>query len=132
MKLITYESLVERLVEDVPELSEEVLAELEWLGDGDWSYLIFGGVVNPFLVESLENNRNEPVVRRIFNFVECMASSDDERLQTIVSVSVCERLGGSSGLLQRAYPYMGPATRQLSDESEAGWNPSKHGGTPAM
>jgi hypothetical protein len=127
MSELTYDTIIDRLIEEIPEFSEPWRAELEWLGAGDWAYLLFGLVVNPFLVDSLHDSQHEEAVRRIFDFVERMALSDDERLRTVASTSVCERLGGSD-LLQLAYPYMGPATRQLSDASEAGWNPSKHGG----
>lgn len=128
MENITYSTILDRFVEKVPELEDAVLTELVELGEGDWLYMIFDLAINPYLAESLKSGMNEDVVRRIFDFVECMALDDDVRVKTVAAVSVCEYLGRSQELLQLAYPKMGPATQQLSTEIEAFWNPSKYRG----
>lgn len=123
MNQITYETILEDLIVAVPEIKYAFQSELDWLGEGEWTYVIFGLVVNPFLAESLRTGQHDDEVRRIFDFVERMARSDDERVQTVASVEVCEYVAGEDDLSILAYPYMKEATRRMFDQVKPGFVP---------
>lgn len=124
MRHVTYDRLSNELIKVAPELRAQYEEELRWWGDETpGPHIIYGDVLNPYLISLLEadDESNEEVLRRIYGFLEALANHDDERVQEVVAVTVCERLGASKELLERAHRYMGPKTRQLSDEIEAFW-----------
>ncbi len=119
---ITFENMAEKLIEVVPELRCQYESELEWWGDEQpGTHIIFGDVLNPYLICLLESGNQEAIMVRIFAFLEELASHEDTRVQEVVAVTVCERLGDDSKVIEKARRYMGKKTLSLSNEIEDFW-----------
>lgn len=116
-----YENMCSRLVAHLPELSDAYETELQWWSSGvPGPHVMYGDVLNPHIQRMLEA-ADDDALRRVFAFVEMLARNDDVRVQEVVSVTICERLGSDKGRLAKAQRFMGPATRRLSDEVEGFW-----------
>ena len=70
----------------------------------------------------LEEADNPELLKRIFDFLETLASCDDIEIQNVISVTVCERIDGNAKALKVAHKYMGPNTRKLADEIAEYWS----------
>jgi len=115
--------LTRRLLNAIPELTDAYKELLAWWGGGEepGQHVIFGDVLNPFLLGLLESMSNEELLIRVFNLLDTMAIDEDIRVKEVVVVTVLERLGDDKVLLERARLYMKPNTRKLSDEVEKFW-----------
>ena len=119
---IHYDNVVEALMEAVPELRVGYEAECRQGGDEPpGPHVIFGDVLNPYLLNLLSSDRQDAALRQVFQFLEHLANHEDIHIQELVAVTVCERLGDDPKILHRAYKYMGARTRQFSDEVEVFW-----------
>ena len=67
------------------------------------------------------NEDNPQVLRRLFSVFEVMATQGNDDVVNIMCVTILERLGDDSNVLNIARKYMGKETRKLSDETEKGW-----------
>lgn len=138
---IPYEAISDLLVERVPEIRKAYEALLRWWGEveddledddedeGPGPHVVYGDVLNPFLIALLildeRTPQEEECLRRIFELLEDLAHHPDVHVQEVVAFTVLERLGGDKEVLKRARPYMSEVTMQFSREVEAFW----HGGT---
>ena len=119
---IRYDNVVEALLEAVPELRPCYEAERrQWDGEIPGPHVIFGDVLNPYLLDLLGSDRHAAKLRQVFQFREQLANHEDVHIQELVAVTICERLGDDSKILHKARKYMGARTRQFSDEVEAFW-----------
>lgn len=90
--------------------------------DGDFlAHVFFGDILNPKLLELLEDNQDIKEIEKIFSFLDRMAIEGDLDVQEVLTVTILERLGGDQDLLKKGYFYMGKATRKCSDEIEEFW-----------
>lgn len=121
MSEFRFENIAEKLVEVVPELQQSYELELEWWGtEQPGAHIIFGDLLNPYLISLLESH-NQPILKQIFTFLELLANHEDIKVQEVVAVTVCERLGDNPEWLSKARQYMGKTTLQFSHEIEAFW-----------
>jgi hypothetical protein len=119
---IHYANVAEALIEAVPELRARYAEELRVWGDElPGPHIIFGDVLNPYLIELLDAHHATEQLQKVFEFLEILAHHDDVHVQELVAVTVCERLGDCRELLQKARKFMGPRTRQFSKEVEDFW-----------
>ena len=124
MSELGYDEADAELRRALPELEESYEAELAWWdGDASPKHVIYGNVLNPFLLGALERN-DADALRRAFDFVERLASASEERLVNVVMWTVCERLGDDAAKLATARQWMGPRTLELSRQVEAFWGRS--------
>jgi hypothetical protein len=118
--------LGEKLAEVVPELREKYESELRWWGEEKpGAHIIFGDVLNPFLVTLLDTIAKEKILRQIFEFLEELANHEDQRVQEVVAATVCEYLLHKKDWMTKARQYMGPQTLRLSRKVEAFWSKEK-------
>lgn len=120
------EDWAQALIEKIPELKEEYEENVSgfWKGESVENiglHNIFGDVLDPFLIEALENKGNDELLTRIFSFLEEMAISPDPHIREVLAVTVLERVGDDKALLKRARKFMKEETRKASDEVEKGW-----------
>lgn len=115
-----WDVLHEKLVEAIPELEKAYKEELKDWDEFPGNHIIFGNVLNPFLVELLEQPNKQNPKQRIFDFLELMALSEDAKVQEVLSVTVLERLGDSEGVLRETKKYMGKMTTQFSKKLKNG------------
>jgi len=121
MTTLTYEKLDTELLMVLPELRERYKEESRWWkGEHPGQHIIFGDLLNPFLIVLLERGGDHALLKRAFAFLEKMAKSQDIRVVNVVAVTVCERLGDNPTWLAKARNYMGPCTTRLSIEVEKG------------
>ena len=114
---IAFDNLAEALIDVIPTLKPQYEAELHWWGEEKpGAHIIFGDIL-----ALLESDAQEDMLKHIFAFLEHLATHHDLRVQEVVSVSVCERLGDKPAWLAKARQYMGPATCHLSQEIETFW-----------
>ncbi|CBN54228.1 MULTISPECIES: DUF7674 family protein [Kamptonema] len=121
MSELKFENIGEKLVEVVPELRQSYELELKWWGNEQpGPHIIFGDLLNPYLISLLESH-NQPILKQIFTFLEQLANHEDIKVQEVVAVTVCERLGDNPEWLSKVRQYMGKTTLQFSQEIEAFW-----------
>lgn len=122
MRSMRYEDLGDVLIEAVPELGPTYESEVKDWPPGEWgAHLIYGDLLNPYLICLLDRPDQEDVLGRIFALLERLTNQDDVRIQEVVAVTVCERLGSDKARLRRAQKYMGETTLKFSHEVEAFW-----------
>ena len=78
----------------------------------------FSFILNPFLEENLPEMKNKQLSIRIFDFLEAMAVSEDDRVRHVLARGTLKRLGDDPDKLKAAWPLMGKGTRRLSDRAE--------------
>lgn len=115
---MNWEDLSSQLIIRIPELTDLYENEIADWNEFPGNHNIFGNVLNPFLIKLLEKDNQEQIKKRIFEFLEEMALSDDIRIQEVVSVTVLEYLGDSKKLLKKARKLMGNKTLEFSKEIE--------------
>jgi hypothetical protein len=126
MTEIKFDNLSEHLVTAIPELRSQYESELEWWGDEQpGAHIIFGDILNPYLISLLELGDQEDTIKRIFAFLEQLANHEDTQIQEVVTVTVCERLGDHRDLLAKARQYMGNTTIRFSHQIEEFWGREK-------
>ena len=119
---IQYAHVAEALIEAVPNLRQRYVEErCWWEEEKPGPHIIFGDLLNPYLIDLLEADGKNKKRRQVFQFLECLAKHDDVRIQELVAITVCERLGKQRDHLKKAYTFMGTRTRQFSKEVEAFW-----------
>jgi hypothetical protein len=120
---LTYDRLIQALMDAVPETQAAYEKEKQdWIGDEYWPHIVFSFVLNPYIASLLESGGEDLTLRRIFQFLDEMAQSDDEHVQEVLAQSVLEHFSGNvPELLSKARGYMGDATRRMSHEVAIGW-----------
>ena len=119
---ICYESVSNALIERLPELREMYQTELGWWDDEKpGPHVVYGDILNPY-IEHLLQKGDDRTLRRVFEFIEELSSSEDARVQELVAVTVCENLGSDEQRLRAARCYMGPMTLKHCNDVEKFWN----------
>lgn len=116
-----YNTLDKELIREIPELKLFYDEELElWDGEEPGQHIIFGNVLNPYLINLIETNKNQELIKRIFDFLEKMACSDNELVQEVLGCTVLERLGDDNMVLTKSKEYMGKETKIISSKIQKG------------
>ena len=117
MEDISYENIIERLLEAVPEFhpdEEDVRDHLV--------HLVFEDLTR-FVKSALETDDKDQLLKRVFGFIEEAASSHDDRVLDALRDSFLEGLADSRDHLVKAKKYMGSTTHKLLGEAKAYLNP---------
>lgn len=113
---ITFESVSDLLVEELPELRARYREVLAWWGDErPPQHILYEDILNPYISELIQE-KNEAGLRRTFELVERMARSSDRRVQEIVAVTICDYIVADPRLLAQSRPFMGAFTQKQCDE----------------
>ncbi|WP_044478300.1 DUF7674 family protein [Paenibacillus antibioticophila] len=115
-----YNNVVQKMLKVIPEVTPLYEKELEWW-DEILPHIVFGDVVNPYIIRLLREGNDEQIAKNVFNFLEQMAICSDEKVHEILAVTVLEQLGDDPTILEEARRYMGNETKKISDEVEKGW-----------
>ena len=119
--MLNYDNLVQQMLEAVPEIRPYYEKELEWWNDEILPHVVFGDVINPYVISLLKNCENMDVLQKTFQFFEMMANCLDERVANVLGVTVLERIGDEPDVLDQAVEFMGKKTKEISDEIEKFW-----------
>ena len=110
MESLTYENLVPRLVEALP----EVPMDPDSVSD-NLTYLVFNDLMR-FVNTTVEANGNAPILAKIFRFIEEVALTKDVQVQDVLQD--CLYLVAVA-LADNARRHMGPNTRKVFRHVEA-------------
>ena len=112
MQEITYENVIERLLQTVPEFQ----ADDEDVADQRGT-LVFEDLTR-FLKMLVETNEKPELITTIFQFVEEAARSSDARVLDAIRYSFLEGLADSPYHLDLTKKYMGSQTRKLLKDAK--------------
>jgi hypothetical protein len=80
------------------------------------AYPVFEDVLQEFLFELLDADRDDPLLPRAFKFLEEMATSQDKEVVNLLWIAILEPLVPQRERLRRSWKYMGGKTRELTRE----------------
>ena len=80
--------------------------------------VVIEDIFMPKVINLLEKNENEDLLRLIFKYFEEVSVDADDYLLNIFSITVLEILGNDRTLLAKAKQYMGPITRKHQREAD--------------
>ena len=122
MEAITYQNMCEKLVEAIPSLKINYAKELKWWdGKNPGPHNIYGDVLNPYIEELVKfKNQKSDELKLIFEFLEKLATHEDEKVRNVLQATVCEQITGN-GLYSHLKKYMGKETLSLTHEIANYW-----------
>lgn len=87
------------------------------------AYPVFEDVLKEFLFDLLDLGGDDPLLPRIFAFLEEMARSPDRNVTDLLGIAILEPLVSRRDRVRRAWKYMGDKTRELARETarSGGW-----------
>lgn len=106
MENLSKETIVDKMLETIPEVLPMFKEESEWW-DEVLPHVVFGDVLNPYVIQLLRTNKETSIIKRIFDFYESMASCDDLYVKQILTTTVLEGLGDEKAIINQAREYMG-------------------------
>ena len=110
MESLTYEKLVPRLVEALP----EVPVDPDSVAD-NLAYLVFNDLMR-FVNTLVEASDDNPLLAKIFRFIEEVAHAKDVQVQDVLEDALYELAVAPTDNARR---YMGPNTRKVFRQVEA-------------
>lgn len=113
---ISFNNMVEKLLESVPELKQIHDRELRsWEGEWPGQHIAYARVVSDTIAAMLRGDSEEDpnLLIKIFNFLEILANHPDEHVQEVVHNSVCEDICSDELVLQKAGRFMGVTTKKF-------------------
>jgi DNA-binding ferritin-like protein (Dps family) len=87
------------------------------------AYPVFEDVLKKVLFDHLDTGKNDPLVRRIFSFLEEMAKSTDRNVTDLLGIAILEPLVFNRERVRRSWKYMEEMTKALARENarSGGW-----------
>jgi hypothetical protein len=120
-KLI-YENIGYVLLERFPELQERAGKD-DLKAEAPLAYPLFEILFKEFFFELLETSRDNPLLSRIFSFLEEMSDSPDRDVTDLLGIAILEPLVFNRDRIRRAWKSMGEKTKNLARENaySGGW-----------
>ena len=114
---MNYASINEALMSRFPELDLLFKEQIEfWEGEDMPPHCFMGDVLNKYVTELLRKNSDAQQIKKIFQFYEEMASSDDWLVRNLLQVTLLEYLWDEDYVFKNALENMQPKTRIMNDE----------------
>jgi hypothetical protein len=110
------------MVAAIPEIKDRLDRE-SWVIRGPEpprQYLVLEIVLNPVLRELLDVQRDQALLKRIFDFFEKMARSPDREVVNLLAVGVFEEMVDRRARMATAWPYMGSETKRVARQVARG------------
>lgn len=119
---LEYECLNEELLTRFPQLlpSYREVQEL-WDGHEPGPHIVYGDVLVPYIIGTLEDESERSIVESVFAFLEELLNGGRSSVRDVVGATVLEGLHGHESARLRARSYMGPLTRRLAQQIEEAW-----------
>ena len=116
-----YENTISELFFQFPILKDVYENEGDYIKD--LPHLCYEIVFAPFIRQSVLKN-DKCMTRAICNYMECMASSNDNQVTELLAVSVLESLVSERAVISLLSPYIGEKTSNILNimEKEYGWD----------
>lgn len=80
------------------------------------THVLYANVLNPHVVNLLNNNENSVELKKIFEFYEELAQSEDQEVRNVLQVTLLEIFWANLELYNKAVKLMLPKTKQINDE----------------
>ena len=80
--------------------------------------VVIEDVFMPYIIELLQKNKNDGLLKSIFGYFEEVSIGDDNQLSNVFSITVLEILGNDKEVLKTAQKYMGFETMRLQVEAD--------------
>ena len=113
MESLTYETLVPRLVEIVPDLP----LDADDVADSR-AYQVFSDLMR-FVSSTIEPGGNNELLTKIFCFIEVAAETKDVQVQDVLQDALYQIAVAPIEKTESAKKYMGPKTQKLFRQLEA-------------
>jgi hypothetical protein len=111
---LPYDAATQRLLEVFPELANDYAKMMEWWQDEiPGSHIVFEELFCPFIDRVLASG-DAQTRRRVFDFLEELATASDEMVQGLFKVTVYPYLRDDSARLRAATRGFGRASRKLA------------------
>ena len=112
---ITFENMVAVLIRTLPELKPVYDGELQLRGEEIGQHIIYRYVMYAEIERQLKlaQTPDEPLLRRLFSFLEILANHPEEAVQEVAHNSVCEKICSDEVVLQKAMKYAGKRTKEF-------------------
>lgn len=122
---LTYSNVVEYLLAEIPELNDAYAEMLvSWKPDTPGNYIVYGDLLVDHIVElssSIDDPKKHSALTRAMIHLEKLSAHQEWDVRCLAKIGVLEQLFGSKGRMERAAPFMGPATRSLALEYGELW-----------
>lgn len=82
---------------------------------------VFFGECSNYFIELIGKERDIPKLKELFNYLELMATSVDDEVKELLSVTILAQIGDSKEILKKSYKYMSSETMKASNEIERFW-----------
>lgn len=110
---IDFRNMSDKLIELFPELKGRHRQETEWL-DNDNHYMLYSLVFFKAIEDMLLLEKpDEPLLRRMFDFIELLVNHPDLDIRDVAHHSICVKIANSEVVLQRVQRYLGSKTKDL-------------------
>lgn len=107
------------MLEALPELRGKYDDLLSWWGEGKpGNHVVAGLLLNPLLARALRSS-DRAVLRRAFELLERMVTSEDDAVVNVAAVTVLEQIVTNPHLLRSASQHMGLRTSELTERVES-------------
>lgn len=110
---LTYNNMVEKLPEELPDLRSRFSQETAWLSEKNSPYMVYEFVLYKHIAGLLKSKKeDESGLKKAFAFLEKLLSHSDGRVRDVADQSVCEAICSDEIVLQKAQRYMGPGAKK--------------------
>ncbi|MBD7944817.1 hypothetical protein H9650_11890 [Psychrobacillus sp. Sa2BUA9] len=114
-----YKDLAIHFTDEFEEYKRYLQEHIEF--NGEILNHVFFGECSNYFNELIGKEKDIPKIKELFDYLELMATSGDDEVKELLSVTILAQLGDSKKLLKKAYKYMGSETRKASNEIERYW-----------
>ena len=120
--MYSYSEIVNILLEEFPEISERYAEEIAWLKDtfqnqeSKGQTIYFDRCFCDYIGRLLVNKQQDTVkIKKVFTFLEKMATSKDEEVRNLLQVTVLEYLRSWYLFQNKSEKFMLPETKKMFD-----------------
>jgi len=85
-------------------------------------YILYGQVFNPYIKQLLLDDENLGEIEHVFDFLEKMATCEDQEVRNLLKVEILEFLWDEYETYEKALKYMQPETKKSNKEIESYFN----------
>jgi hypothetical protein len=113
------EDFFNKMLEFLPSTKNEYTKSVECYGEV-LETVIIEDIFMPIVIKLLEEDRNNLLLKDIFDYFESVSTCKDDHLINIFTITTLEILGNDSKTLETAKKYMGPKTALLQMKADKG------------